>query len=1291
MKRFSLATLALCLFAALAFAQGGSTGRLVGTVTDPSGAVIPGATLTIKDNQTGRERTATASGEGSFDVSQLEFGTYTVTVTAPNYSTFTATELKIDANREYTLSATLQAGGVQESVTVIAGADIINAANAELSNTVSPRQVKELPINGRNPLSLLNTLPGVNATSASINGQRSSSVNYTRDGVNVQDNFIRTGGFVSDRPTVDDTGEFTVITQNAGAQFGSGSTQVQLVTPRGGEDFHGALFAFNRNSEFGANTFFNNRNVDAQGVGVRRPFLNRNQFGGTLSGPSVLPHFGEGGSSVLRKRAFFFVNYEGLRQAQQASASATTLLPQARNGTFSFIDNTGAARTVNVLTGAGLNLTGTNGTTFNNAGGALVVDPLIQSRILNQLPTAGNGTTTGINLTQVVNFNVGVPSTRNAVTGRYDIQFNDTNALNLVVKRNRENNARSDIPFGFSTSTFGSQGGPTTLITAAYNMSPTPSVSNEVRFGFQRSQPFFTGGNVPTDFLIGGASGLPLITNPEGSFRDQGRNTDYYTVQDNATYTIGNHSIRFGGQFQSYKVVALNLAGTTPTFLINNTSNPNAPTLATGLFPGGINTTDLARANQLRFLLAGSVGSGSVRANVVNAQSGFQLGATSVRDLRYKNFAPYVQDQFRISPKLTVNYGLRYELYTPLRNPDQIYLEPRSSGQSLQQTVLDPNGVYQLVGGNAGKAGNFFREDRNNFAPNLSFAYSPTFKNFLGGLFPGEGKTVIRGGFRISYNSDEYIRAPDAANLNNIGVGSTDVNATQNGSSQLGAGLTAGANAFFAPLPSNFVAPSLPTLPRAFAANNTATVASRFGTVSLVDPNLQVPRVMEYNFGIQRELGYQTAIEINYVGSSSRQLVRTIDFNQIDIRSNGFLTDFIRAQQNLAANRAINPQSNVFLTAPGSTTTNLTLIPSLLATPAAGGTALTSTAVALQLQNGTPADLAFSAIQNGATGGIPFLANPNTGVANVLTNGGKFRYNSLQAEIRRRFANGFSFQANYTFQKILTDSTQETQTNVDPFLDNANPNRNYARADYDRTHSFNANTNIELPFGRGRRFLSDGIASKIFGGFQFTGLLNISSGAPISIRDPRGTLNRAVRSNLQPATSSLTTNEIKKLVGIFKTPNGVFFIDPSVLQATASNGVTSQVVDLRQPLPAGFSNLVVRGASAAGSAPFSGQVFSQNAPGSTGNLPINFINGPKYYNFNGGFFRNFRITETKRLQLRMEAFNVLNTPLFFTSSGNNANSTGESSGIFDVNNTSFGRITGTFAPRIVQFGARFDF
>ncbi|MBC8031963.1 MAG: TonB-dependent receptor [Pyrinomonadaceae bacterium] len=1274
MKRFVFTLLTLCLFTAVAFAQTSNTGSIVGTISGPDG-VIPGATITVTDNLTKSERTIVSSGDGAFTVSQLQVGLYTVKISAQGFKTHTATELKVDAGGEFALNVTLEVGNISENVTVVAGADVVNSTTGELSTTISPREVKDLPINGRNPLNLLNLLPGVNATSNSINGQRSSSVNYTRDGLNVQDNFIR-NGFVQDQPTVDDTGEFTVVTQNAGPESGSGSTQVQLVTPRGGADFHGALFEFNRNSYFGANRFFNNL------TNVARPFLNRNQFGGTLSGPAVLPNFGEGGPSLARGKAFFFMSYEGFRLAQQASISTlTTLLPAARNGTFTYIDTGGVQRTVNVLTGAGLNLsTPANVTAFNSSGGVLPVDPIIQARVLNNLPTAGNGTLTGINLLQQVQLNRSDPETRNAVAGRFDFQPSDKHTFNFVYKKGDISDARTDLAAGFSTGVLVTQGGPTKLYVGAYQMAPTPSFTNEVRGGYQRSEPFFFESGVPTNYLIG----IPLVTTPEGSFRDQGRNTDYYNLQDNASYSRGNHSIRFGGMYQAYRIEAVNFAGTTPTFTISGTANPNAPRLATALFPGGINATDRTRADQLRYLLAGIVGSGSLTANVQSQTSGFVPGSPAVRLLNFENYSAYVGDQWRVRPNLTVNLGLRYELYTPLKDPRGLYLEPKVTNfADPVQDLLNPNGVYQFVGGNAGDPGAFFKADKNNFGPSVSFAWTPEFGDgFIGGLAPGGGKTVIRGGYRMNYVNDEYVRSPDNALLNNTGLGSVAITALNTSVTPATGNLrsqftpTPGFN----PLP-GFTIPAVASFPRAYALNNGANVFF-FGTVSLIDPNLQVQKTHEYNIGIQREFG-QNAFEIRYVGGRSNELTRSIDYNQIEIRKNGFLTDFLKAQNNCRLQGATLPGAAAPLAKCTDARFNAAIpgsvpLPVFALLPGAGF--LNDPAVVPLIQQGLPPDLVLLYIQNGIAAGVPFLANPNTGVANYTTNGGEYNYNALQAELRRRFSKGLSFAVNYTFQKILADVVDDGQTRVNPFLDNENKKLDYARPDYDRTHTINANMIYELPFGRGKRWLSDsGAADRVFGGLQFSSIVNFSSGVPIGILDPRGTLNRTGRSGRQSANSHLNSNEIKKLFGVFRTPNGIFVINPSVLTATASNAAGTQLtVDLTQPLPTGFTINSIRAVAPINSTPFANQVFSYALAGTAGNLPRNFINGPIYLNWDAGLAKRIKFTETTSLQLRMEVFNVLNRANF-------------SVGDQNINSTSFGRITATNAPRVMQFGARFEF
>jgi hypothetical protein len=346
-NRSTLLLLCLLVFAGLTgFAQS-NTGRLVGTVTSADGGIVPGAAVTITDLKTNRERTVTVNQEDVFTAPQLEVGVYTVKVAVAGFKTFTASDVKIDVGREYSLSVTLEVGRVEDAVTIAAGADVLNATTAELSNTFSQKQIQELPLNGRNPLNLLALQPGVSANTAqgsSINGLRTSFTNITRDGLNIQDGFIRSNAtdFAPGRPSVDDTSEFTVVTQNAGADQ-NGGAQVRLVTPRGESKFHGALFEFNRNSKFTANDFFSNR------AGWKVPFLNRNNFGGKLGGPLPIPRFGQGGPGLIRDKGFFFFSYEGLRQRSQSLRDRTILTESARNGVFTYNDNSNVRRTVNIL------------------------------------------------------------------------------------------------------------------------------------------------------------------------------------------------------------------------------------------------------------------------------------------------------------------------------------------------------------------------------------------------------------------------------------------------------------------------------------------------------------------------------------------------------------------------------------------------------------------------------------------------------------------------------------------------------------------------------------------------------------------------------------------------------------------------------------------------------------------------------------------------------------------------------------------------------------------------------
>lgn len=1282
MKRFIFALLTLCLCAGAALAQT-TTGRLSGTVSGPDG-VLPGASVTAKDSKTGKESTTTTDGEGHFVIPQLEFGTYTVTVTANGFKTHIANELKIDVGREYSLKPVLEVGSVEENVTVIAGADIITSTTAQISNTISPQQVMQMPLLTRNPISLLLGMAGTTSNTfqnSTINGMRTTMTNITRDGINIQDVFIRSNAtdFAPGRPSVDDTGEITITTANGEADQGYGGAQIRLVTPRGSKDFHGALFEYNRNSKFAANNFFNNRN------GIARPFRNRNQFGGKVGGPFPLPRFGEGGASLIHNKSFFFVAYEKIIDPLSTRSTRTIILPGARNKTFQYTRATAGNATAFCPSGtAGSLCTIPDILAYANslgfAGIPLNVDPTIQSRIFAGMPTVSNNTggdglnTGGFALNRQSN------QTRPQFSTRIDVDPNESNSLTFVFNYNKESNLRPDVDTnGFTTVPDVIQTSENKQYTGAWRHNFGTNVVNEVRGGrFQSLVPFDKTNPNPAFYLS-----IPLGTNPEDPFQSQGRYVWSWNLQDSVDWIKDKHSFKFGGQLQFFGVNAYNDAGIVPTYTVQvGTQTPQFTTTSAGLVPAGagqtstLSSTNLTTLNSLMALLGGVVSSGVQSYNAASQTGGF-APVRQFQPFRYANHSLYFQDRWQVKPRLTLNLGVRYEIYPAMTLANGLAIEPLLDVNNPVASILDVNGTYGFIGTNAGRKNAYYKTDKNNFAPNLGFAYAMgSDKGIMHTLFGSQGKSVLRGGYSHIYGNDSIVTTLNNAAVGNVGLGRTATNAINpvTGTTSLNDRLSGTLNG--TPAPAAFVAP------RSYLFNNSASVGGNFGTVFAIDPKLQIPQIKQYSLGIQREFG-NTALEVRYVGTRSNNLARSIDYNQVDIFNNGFLADYNRAAANLkltGTTAFCNPATVVGCQA-------LTIFQQ--GTPGSAGrlavnTANTTTATLLSLATfntaltgGTPADLAISYITNNLNNhptvanptAAPFLKlipNPGTGVANLFTNGGYYNYNSLQMEVRRRLSRGLFFQANYTFSKNLTNAVGTSQTLVEPFLDINNRQWDRQRADYDNTHVANFSGIYGFPFGKGRKFLNSGSwLNRLVGGWTVSGLMSLTSGAPITFTDARGTLNRAGRSGRQTPDTNLTNDQAGALTGFFTGAPGqygsaqgaIFYINPSVI-----NPVTGRASE-------GF-----------GVAPFTGQAFFSVNPGTTGNMARSVINGPRYFNIDAALLKNISIKENLRLQIRVEAFNLLNYVNF--SPGTQFPS---------ITSTTFGQLTSAFGARTIQFAGRFEF
>jgi hypothetical protein len=308
-----------------------TTGSLTGTVGDSGGAIVPGATVILKNSDTGSERQVATDDQGGFGFQSLEPGQYSITVEKAGFKKAQASKIAVEVSKQNNVVITLEVGNVSEIVTVTAAQDVINTASPTLTNVINTRQVRDLPLPTRNPLDLAALQAGIavigtDTRGSSVSGLRQTAVNVTQDGINAMDNFVKTSSFFAiSSPSLNSTSEFSITVGTTGSESGRGVAQVRLVTTGGGNELHGSLFYLTRNSAFNANNFFSNSNgskVDGSPV-TPRPDLHQHFYGFTLGGPVVLPRFGEGGKQLWkgRDKAFWFFSYEGFREKFQQPKS----------------------------------------------------------------------------------------------------------------------------------------------------------------------------------------------------------------------------------------------------------------------------------------------------------------------------------------------------------------------------------------------------------------------------------------------------------------------------------------------------------------------------------------------------------------------------------------------------------------------------------------------------------------------------------------------------------------------------------------------------------------------------------------------------------------------------------------------------------------------------------------------------------------------------------------------------------------------------------------------------------
>lgn len=1248
--------LVLIMSVAAALGQTGTSG-ISGTVRDGNGAVVPGATVTAKSDATNVSQSQTTTDAGLFAFTSLPVGSYTITIERSGFKTYKKTGNTLEVGTPLTVDAVMEVGQVSETVSVTGGAEQLQTANATLGNVVEQKAIETLPLNGRNPLTLLLLEPGVVQRSfggagsgVHVNGARDRAYNVTIDGIEANESSVPNPVSNLYRITPDNIQEYKVTTNNATAEEGRNSgASISIATRAGTSEFHGTGFFFLRNEALNSNEWYQNAQRSA------KPLIRLDQFGGEVAGP------------IKKNKTFFFGSYgynrvDFTQPIDQTFGFPTVYTAEARSGIFRYF----VPDPANPLVIAGTTITRNSTLLVNSTTGALLV-PLCATPtslrcvrtydvrstannttsrpldttvagLLTAYPTPNNFSAVGdglntatfawnpptavrgpaINVRIDHNFNV-----NNSIFGRY--LFSDYNTLKGDPLNGRPQLYPDNPPLGEVFRR-------TQNLALSYRRVISPRVVNELTAGYGRFGFLFTQGEANPKWPDVPPFNFNSIDEPYINTPRTARWVTTPQVLDNLSIVHGSHVFRGGVNMRFYRHVdqrgqpgGINVtpsvtfsATTRPTF-IGTTGNSGFAVAS------GINSTDAGLLGSLINNLYGLPASMN-QVFIANLKDDvflpFKSGNSVTlyaekHNLDQYNF--YFQDEWKVRPNMTLNYGARIELNPPANTSPQVNVYRPSTpiaGTPLPATpVVNTPGAVSFV-----PAKHWYEGSNFGVGPRIGLAYSPDFKSgLMQRVFGGNSKSVIRLGYGIAFDTISSFQVTAAAGR----IPGLVQSCTTSYNTTAAAFTTITSGCVNSPSINNTVAGGFPTqLPAPSAKpSSLLTPPQQLRTnsppVAVFAPIMKLPTVHEWNVSWQRELPGGFVMQAAYVGRRGEHLFMAYDINQVNPTS--IIPSFLIMQQNRA--KGCLPSG----TSAGTCTTGVAP-PLLSLLQTAGG--LSATAAASFLNSSTTAgelDIngagSFARRIEDNTLGLKLRPNQQFALITYLDNSGDSNYNAAQFTLRRRFSSGLGLSLAYTYGKSIDNQSVDpvgassggglSTTNSRTPTDIRNFREERARSDFDRTQVLQAASVWEVPLGKGRRFLksSHGVVNQLLGGWTINSIYTFMTGEPFAVRSGAFTSNGSHES--RAGVQLPVQAQLQEITG--STLPGPVLFKPITNVATCG-------VDLTQ-------------------------AFCLPAPGQNG-AGRNIFTAPHYWNLDLGFVKMFQLTERFKMQFRMEMFNAFNHPNF---------------------------------------------